>query len=223
MHHGPGQCSLTNFDFQILPHVLRAYLPNKCPGEWPWIDFSMGFPDPWQLRFTDISIPSQHVQDGVRYDAEVVLSHVYSKNNPKKLVSPPRLGGKTCQEKFCPPALLELTACLFRSATWPFFLKEEKNQIITTSWNSTYASGGPPPRESKTPVGCAVVAEVDADSRPNSTMTHWLPTPPPTTPSLYASMTTSGNRIWTTSCPRMTTTTYTTTLSLKPTTEILAF
>ena len=88
MHHGPGQCSLAKFDFQILPHVLRAYLPAKCPGEWPWIDFSMGFPDPWQLRFTDISVPSQHVQDGVRYDAEVVLSHVYSKNNPKKLVSP---------------------------------------------------------------------------------------------------------------------------------------
>ena len=73
--------------FQILPHVLRTYQPNRCPGRQPNIDFSMGFPYPWLLKFTDITIPSHHTQDGKRFDAEVVLSHVYSKNNPKKMVS----------------------------------------------------------------------------------------------------------------------------------------
>jgi hypothetical protein len=66
--------------------VLRAYQPHGC-GSWPNIDFSRGFPDPWHLAFTDISVPSQHVQDGKRYDAEVVLSHVYSKDKDNKLVS----------------------------------------------------------------------------------------------------------------------------------------
>jgi hypothetical protein len=73
--------------FQILPHVLRTYQPNRCPGRQPNIDFSMGFPYPWLLKFTDITIPSHHTQDGKRYDAEVVMTHVYSKNNPKKMVS----------------------------------------------------------------------------------------------------------------------------------------
>jgi hypothetical protein len=66
--------------------VLRAYQPKSCDSQ-PNIDFSRGFPDPWHLSFTDISVPSQHVQEGKRYDAEVVLSHVYSKNRPNKLVS----------------------------------------------------------------------------------------------------------------------------------------
>lgn len=47
----------------------------------PNIDFSRGFPDPWHLAFSDISVPAQHLLDGVRYDAEVVLSHVYSVSN----------------------------------------------------------------------------------------------------------------------------------------------
>jgi len=75
-------------DFQILPHVLRAYQPRqKCSGDFqPGIDFSRGFPHPWLLSFTDISIPSQHVIDGKRYDAEVVLSHTYSIENGDRLV-----------------------------------------------------------------------------------------------------------------------------------------
>jgi hypothetical protein len=72
-------------NFQILPHVLRASLPRRCPSQ-PWIDFSMGFPFPWLLKFTDITVPSQHTQDGKRYDAEVVMTHVYSMDNLKKMV-----------------------------------------------------------------------------------------------------------------------------------------
>ena len=71
--------------FEIMPHVLRVYQPDEC-GEWPVIDFSKGFPVPWLLQFTDISVPSQHTQDGQRYHAEVVLSHVYSMDNGAKMV-----------------------------------------------------------------------------------------------------------------------------------------
>jgi hypothetical protein len=86
MNFVTGNCKFNQVDFQILPHVLRAYQPERC-GALPNIDFSMGFPHPWHLSFTDISVPSQHAQEGKRYDAEVVLSHVYSKNNAEKLVS----------------------------------------------------------------------------------------------------------------------------------------
>ena len=64
-----------------MPHVLRVHQPDEPCNEMPNIDFSRGFPDPWHLAFTDISVPAQHVLDGSRYDAEVVLSHVYSVSN----------------------------------------------------------------------------------------------------------------------------------------------
>ena len=74
-------------DFQILPHVLRAYQPpvEHCLSL-PWIDFSWTFPVPWIPTFTDISVPSHHMQDGKRYDAEVVISHVYAHNKETRLV-----------------------------------------------------------------------------------------------------------------------------------------
>lgn len=68
-----------------MPHGLRAYTPEHC-DVLPSIDFSLGFPFPWLLVFTEISVPSQHTQDGKRYHAEVVLSHVYSVDNGKKRV-----------------------------------------------------------------------------------------------------------------------------------------
>ena len=83
-----GECRLAKLDFQILPHVLRAYQPERdCPGDYqPQIDFSRGYPFPWRLSFTDVSVPSHHMIDGKHYDAEVVLSHTYSVNNDEKLV-----------------------------------------------------------------------------------------------------------------------------------------
>lgn len=85
-----GECKLDNMNFQILPHVLRVYQPQEpCPGRRnPSIDFSQGYPNPWMLSFTDISVPSQHKIDGRQYDAEVVLSHTYSvPQNTDRLVS----------------------------------------------------------------------------------------------------------------------------------------
>ena len=63
-------------DSRILPHALRAYQPI-C-SVLPAIDFSFGFPEPWLLRYTDITIPSQHTLDGKRFHAEIILSHTYS-------------------------------------------------------------------------------------------------------------------------------------------------
>jgi hypothetical protein len=90
MRYWAGECDFQDMQFVILPHVLRAYQPvEKCPGEFqPQIDFSKGYPVPWQLAFTDVSVPSHHTIDGVGYDAEVVLSHYYGDVvNPDRLVS----------------------------------------------------------------------------------------------------------------------------------------
>jgi len=92
MRYNAGECKLDDMDFQILPHVLRVYQPeNACSGKrQPSIDFSRGYPFPWLLSFTDISVPSQHMIGGRRYDAEVVLTHTYSvPHNTERLVSAP--------------------------------------------------------------------------------------------------------------------------------------
>ena len=86
MHYVPGNCRFGRMDFQILPHVLRAYQPEYCQIR-PNIDYSMGFPDPWLLMFTDITVPSHHTIEGHQFSAEVFLSHVYSTKRANKLVS----------------------------------------------------------------------------------------------------------------------------------------
>jgi hypothetical protein len=88
MNYYAGECKLNKMDFQVLPRALRVYQPDNCgDGQQPGIDFSWGFPDPWHLTFTDISVPSQHMMDGKLYDAEVILSHVYSVDQDDRLVS----------------------------------------------------------------------------------------------------------------------------------------
>jgi len=42
------------------------------------IDFSKGFSEWWYLSHTDIHTPSEHTQEGVRYDVEIQLHHFYS-------------------------------------------------------------------------------------------------------------------------------------------------
>lgn len=42
------------------------------------IDFSKGFSDWWYLSHTDIHVPSEHTQEGKRYDAEIQMYHFYS-------------------------------------------------------------------------------------------------------------------------------------------------
>jgi carbonic anhydrase len=42
------------------------------------IDFSKGFSQWWFLSHMDLHVPSEHYQDGARYDAEIQLKHFYS-------------------------------------------------------------------------------------------------------------------------------------------------
>eukprot|EP00536_Pseudo-nitzschia_multiseries_P002979 jgi/Psemu1/184841/e_gw1.42.19.1 len=42
------------------------------------IDFSKGFSHWWYLSHTDIHVPSEHTQEGKRYDAEIQMYHFYS-------------------------------------------------------------------------------------------------------------------------------------------------
>jgi hypothetical protein len=42
------------------------------------IDFSKGFSEWWYLSHIDVRVPSEHTQEGVRYDAEIQLAHFYS-------------------------------------------------------------------------------------------------------------------------------------------------
>ena len=91
MLHDSGTCELRKMSFSIEQHALRAYQPMLADGtidctEPSTIDFSMGFPNPWTLVFTDIKVPSEHTQDGKRYDAEVQLAHIYSVDKEDKLV-----------------------------------------------------------------------------------------------------------------------------------------
>jgi hypothetical protein len=74
--------------FEINRHALQIHTPIRSDGDvdcvnnanerkYPKLDYSKGFPDWWWLSRTDISVPSQHVQEGKRYAAEVTLAHFY--------------------------------------------------------------------------------------------------------------------------------------------------
>jgi hypothetical protein len=69
----------------VQPIVLNAtgsyVLDCQAKGKsWGRIDFSRGFTAWWYLSHLDVKVPSEHVQEGKRYDAEIQLSHFYSKS-----------------------------------------------------------------------------------------------------------------------------------------------
>jgi hypothetical protein len=101
------------------------------------IDFSAGFPDDWNLKFTDIKVPSEHVQDGKQYDAEVILSHVYSKNKTDKFVSARR--SFVCTMKH--PLTSAPIIWFHRSATLSFSLRLGIILIIMTFLTCTFVGG----------------------------------------------------------------------------------
>lgn len=91
MHSSTGTCGFEDMKFALERHSLRAYQPLDENGKSTCtkpanIDFSWGFPDRWHLVHTDIKVPSEHMQDGKRYDAEVQLAHIYSKRKEDKLI-----------------------------------------------------------------------------------------------------------------------------------------
>lgn len=74
--------------FQIERHALQILTPVDDDGDlqcfnetlgarYPRLDYSKGFPNWWHLAHTEISVPSEHTQEGKRYDAEVTLAHFY--------------------------------------------------------------------------------------------------------------------------------------------------
>lgn len=85
-----GTCSWEDMDghFEIGRSALRLHTPLTNGGDidcvnqdgerkFPKLDYSKGFPDWWYLSETSITVPSEHVQHGKRYAAEVKLSHFY--------------------------------------------------------------------------------------------------------------------------------------------------
>jgi hypothetical protein len=122
MGYKNGDCArFPAMNFTVERHVLRAMQPLLPDGNSMClaranIDFSMGFPDPWHLLFTDIKVPSEHMQDGKRYDAEVVLSHEYSnKGNNDRFVSDVTISLRISRDR-----LMLMTALLplFNSSDW---------------------------------------------------------------------------------------------------------
>lgn len=77
--------------FRIDRHALRIIQPIKLgpnntyildcykqPLRWGRIDYSKGFMDWWYLSHIDFHVPSEHTQEGKRYDAEIQMYHFYS-------------------------------------------------------------------------------------------------------------------------------------------------
>mmetsp|Transcript_3495 Transcript_3495/g.6582 ORF Transcript_3495/g.6582 Transcript_3495/m.6582 type:complete len:572 (+) Transcript_3495:230-1945(+) len=57
--------------------TLNCRIPGKG-SRFGRIDYSKGFSQWWHLSHIDIHTPSEHTQDGKRYDAEIQLQHFYS-------------------------------------------------------------------------------------------------------------------------------------------------
>jgi hypothetical protein len=93
MQHKPDSCSWEDMvnknTFEIMRHSLRINIPTTPDGEvdcirptdgerrWPRLDYSKGFPNWWWMSHMDLSVPSQHFQEGKRYAAELTLAHFY--------------------------------------------------------------------------------------------------------------------------------------------------
>eukprot|EP00545_Synedropsis_sp_CCMP1620_P000285 CAMPEP_0119029340 /NCGR_PEP_ID=MMETSP1176-20130426/40466_1 /TAXON_ID=265551 /ORGANISM="Synedropsis recta cf, Strain CCMP1620" /LENGTH=928 /DNA_ID=CAMNT_0006985675 /DNA_START=82 /DNA_END=2868 /DNA_ORIENTATION=- len=81
--------SIHRNNFLIQRHALQILQPVDNNGNlecfdealggarYPRLDYSKGFPDWWHLAHTEVSVPSEHTQEGKRYDAEVTLAHFY--------------------------------------------------------------------------------------------------------------------------------------------------
>lgn len=66
-------------DLDGVPDGVRLGCVRKGKGSrFGRIDFSKGFSHWWYLSHTDIHTPSEHTQEGTRYDAEIQLHHFYS-------------------------------------------------------------------------------------------------------------------------------------------------
>jgi hypothetical protein len=51
---------------------------RSTDASWGRIDFSKGFSQWWYLSHIDFHVPSEHMQEGKRYDGEMQMYHFYS-------------------------------------------------------------------------------------------------------------------------------------------------
>jgi hypothetical protein len=82
-------------NFKIERHSLQILQPIdeneklRCDSDsgrlFPRLDYSKGFSDWWFLSHTELTVPSEHTQEGKRYDAEVHLAHFYSVKHERKV------------------------------------------------------------------------------------------------------------------------------------------
>lgn len=97
MQYHDSSCSFDQLQakngFRIDRHALRIIQPivQNATGSyvldcqqkgksWGRIDFSRGFSAWWYLSHIDLHVPSEHLQEGKRYDAELQMYHFYSKS-----------------------------------------------------------------------------------------------------------------------------------------------
>ena len=97
MQYHDSSCSFDQLQakngFRIERHALKVVQPivlnatgsyalgcQQKGKSWGRIDFSRGFSAWWYLSHIDLHVPSEHVQEGKRYDAELQMYHFYSKS-----------------------------------------------------------------------------------------------------------------------------------------------
>jgi hypothetical protein len=83
--------------FTIERHALQIHIPQQSNGDiacvdedgkrrYPRLDYSKGFPDWWWMQRMDVTVPSQHTQQGFQYAGEVTLAHFYEVQHEKNQV-----------------------------------------------------------------------------------------------------------------------------------------
>lgn len=99
MQYRDDSCSWEDMEdqFEIERHSLKINIPVRPNGDidcvredgqrrFPRLDYSKGFPDWWWMDHMSITTPSNHIQEGTQYAAEVILAHFYQIAHPKNQV-----------------------------------------------------------------------------------------------------------------------------------------
>lgn len=73
-----GDCAANDWDFALTPLGLRAYPPDDTDASCDVPQLRLPgtrHPDPWDLRYLEVHVRSEHVLDGRRFDAELQMYH----------------------------------------------------------------------------------------------------------------------------------------------------
>ena len=82
-------CTFEDMTFEIAPNTLRAFMPyddSTCLR--PTIDVSGDLPNEWLFTWLEVHVRSEHVIDGRRFDGEINLIHLGTKDQKKELAVP---------------------------------------------------------------------------------------------------------------------------------------